>query len=307
MNIHEKRNSKNKRKATCGYCREEGHNQYQCPHVRGDWENFLSKLMVPRKADGTFITRGYNSVYYGMGDFNPLKTELYNSGFSSWFSNCRKAYLVQKERGFDLKHKTKRTAVTRTCGFCGETGHTRRNCEQMKDFLKKCYKANENWRKAAYKELVQDHGISVGAVVELVEKSGYGSSERITTTLGIIKSINWDKANVFAALSKKSDTVRSPFVIEVLIGNRSVKLNNLKECFNTIGENGETTYSWRWDGASLKRVITHSPTPLDPEWITSYRESFETLVKKRTLEQLRDGMKSEWRAANLVAHINAWS
>ena len=306
MQIHESQNTKHKRKATCGYCREEGHNQYQCPHVRGDWENFLSKLMVPRKADGTFITRGYNSVYYGMGGFDPLKTELYNSGFSSWFSSCRKAYLVQKERGFDLKHKAKKTAVTRTCGFCGETGHTRRNCGYMKDFLKRCYKANENWRRAAYKEIVEGYGISVGAVVEVVEKSGYGSNERITTTLGIIKSINWDKANVFAALSKKSDTVRSPFVIEVLIGNRSVKLNNLKECFNTIGENGEVTYSWRSDGASLKRVITHSPTPLDPEWITSYRESFETLVKKRTLEQLRDGMKSEWRAANLIAHINAW-
>ena len=177
----------------------------------------------------------------------------------------------------------------------------------MKDFLKRCYKANENWRRAAYKEIVEGYGISVGAGVEVVEKSGYGSNERIATTLGIIKSINWDKANVFAALSKKSDTVRSPFVIEVLIGNRSVKLNNLKECFNTIGENGDVTYSWRADGASLKRVITHSPTPLDPEWITSYRESFETLVKKRNLEQLRDGMKNEWRAPNLIAHVNAWS
>ena len=112
MEIHESQNTKHKRKATCGYCRTEGHNQYQCPHVRGDWENFLSKLMVPRKADGTFITRGYNSVYYGMGGFDPLKTELYNSGFSSWFSSCRKAYLVQKERGFNLKHKAKKNLKT---------------------------------------------------------------------------------------------------------------------------------------------------------------------------------------------------
>ncbi len=306
MQIHENQNTKYKRKATCGYCRTEGHNQYQCPHVRGDWENFLSKLIVPRDADGNIIKRGYNSLFYG-GSFDPLKDELYSGGFSSWFSNCRKAYLVQKERGFDLKHKTKRTAVTRTCGFCGETGHTRRNCDQMKDFLKKCYKANENWRKAAYKELVQDHGISVGAVVELVEKSGYGNSERITTTLGIIKSINWDKANVFAALSKTSDTVRSPIRIEVLADNKSVWLDNLKACFHTISDNGSLKYAWNQRTASLKRVITHSPTPLDPEWITSYRESFETLVKKRTLEQLRDGMKNEWRAPNLVAHINAWS
>jgi hypothetical protein len=305
MNIHEKQNSKNKRKATCGYCREEGHNQYQCPHVRGDWENFLSKLMVPRDADGNIIKRGYNAMYWG-DNFDPLKDELYSSSFTSWFNNCRHAYLVQKKRGFSLKHKAQKSTKVRTCGFCGDTGHTRRNCGHMKDFLKRCYKANENWRRAAYKEIVLDHGISVGAVVEVVEKSGYGSNERITTSLGIIKSINWDKANVFASLSKKSDTARSPFEIEVLVGNRNVKLNNLKECFNTIAENGETLYSWRSNGASLKAVITHSPTPLDPKWITSYRESFETLVKKRTLEQLRDGMKNEWRAPNLVAHINAW-
>ena len=153
----------------------------------------------------------------------------------------------------------------------------------MKSFLKKCYQANENWLRAAYKEIVEGHGISVGAVVEVVEKSGYGNSERITTTLGIIKSINWGKANVFAALSKNSDTVRSPIRIEVLVDNKSVWLDNLKACFHTISDNGSLKYAWNQRTASLKRVITHSPTPLDPEWITSYRESFETLVKKRTL------------------------
>ena len=126
----------------------------------------------------------------------------------------------------------------------------------MKDFLKRCYKANENWRRAAYKEIVEGHGISVGAVVEVVEKSGYGSNERIATTLGIIKSINWDKANVFAALSKTSDTVRSPIKIEVLVNNKSVWLENLQACFHTISDNGSLKYAWNQRTANLKRVIT---------------------------------------------------
>ena len=37
-----------------------------------------------------------------------------------------------------------------------------------------------------------------------------------------------------------------------------------------------------------------------------FEESFETLVKKRTYEQLQNGMKSDWRPANLVVHIDAW-
>ena len=129
----------------------------------------------------------------------------------------------------NTKHKNQQKFVP--AASVERLGTPERSAIYMASFLKKCYQANENWRRAAYKEIVEGYGISVGAVVKVVEKSGYGSNERITTSLGIIKSINWDKANVFAALSKKSDTVRSPFVIEVLVGNRNVKLNNLKRVF----------------------------------------------------------------------------
>ena len=51
--------------------------------------------------------------------------------------------------------------------LCGSTSHTRRGCDDMKEFLKDCYKANENWRRAAYKELVEERGLSVGACVKI--------------------------------------------------------------------------------------------------------------------------------------------
>ena len=161
MKIHEEKTSNN-RKATCGYCREEGHNQYQCPHVRGDWENFLSRLEIPKDERGQPIKRGYNYAAWNKGDFDPLVNDINNNALSSWFRNCKKAYIVQKERGFESENKPKRSlSSVKSCGFCGSKDHTRRNCTQMEQFLKDCYKANENWRRAAYHELVEKGGLSV--------------------------------------------------------------------------------------------------------------------------------------------------
>ena len=308
MNIHENKGKSNKSKATCGYCREEGHNQYQCPHVKGDWENFLSRLEIPKDKDGNLIRRGYNyALYYSGDNFDPLTTDIANNALASWFRNCRKAYLVQKERGFKLDHKRKGSTANRTCGFCGGKDHTRRNCPKMEQLLKDCYKANENWRLAAYKELVLDGGLSVGACVQVQYKTGSWRSEKTHTATGIITKINWDTINVFSGMSKHSNDAHSPMEVHVLVDGETRRLGNLAEKFNTIGDNGKVSGWWNGKPAcDLVRVITNSPTPLPQEWITSYRESFETLVKKRNFEQLQNGMKSEWRSPNLIAHIDAW-
>ena len=307
MKIHENKNKSNKSKATCGYCRESGHNQYQCPHVKSDWENFLSRLEIPKDKDGQPIRRGYNYATWYSGEFDPIEHDINNNALASWFRNCRKAYLVQKERGFNFDHKTKRGGTNRTCGFCGGKDHTRRNCPTMEQFLKDCYKANENWRMAAYKELVEIGGLSVGACVQVSYETGSWNNKTKHTSTGIITKINWDTINVFSAMGKHSNDAHSPLEVHVLVDGETRRLGNLADKFNTIGENGKMQ-SW-WSGkppCDLVRVITNSPTPLPPEWVTSYKESFETLVKKRTYEQLQNGMKSDWRAPNLVVHIDAW-
>ena len=307
MKIHEKQNNSNRSKSTCGYCRSEGHNQYQCPHVKGDWENFLSKLMIPRDEKGNPIRRGYNYVTWHRGSFDPLTMDVTNNALASWFRNCKKAYIEQKKRGFKLDGTHKRTASSapKKCGFCGSTNHTRRNCPTMEQFLKDCYKANENWRTAAYKELVTDCGLSVGACVEvMVNEGNYYSSSKVKK-VGIIKSINWNTINVLSAANKHSDFASSPLSVIVMVGGTDYRVTELESRFNTIGENGKERYYWG-NSCQLVKVITHSPTPLPPEWITSYKESFGTLAKKRSLQELQSGMKSEYRAPNIVAHINAW-
>jgi len=309
MNIHENKNNSSRSKSTCGYCRETGHNQYQCPHVKSDWENFLSRLEIPKDKDGTPIRRGYNYATYWntTTDFDPLTMDIANNALASWFRNCKKAYLVQKKRGFDLGHKRKGSTASRTCGFCGDKGHTRRNCPTMEQFLKDCYKANENWRQAAYKELVEIGGLSVGACVQVDYTEGSWSNQVTKRATGIITKINWDTINVFSGMSQHSNSTHSPVVVHVLVDGETRRLGNLAEKFHTINKNGEIISFWRAEpSCNLINVITNSPTPLPPEWVTSYKESFDTLVKKRNYEQLQNGMKSEWRSPNLVAHIDAW-
>ena len=310
MNIHEKQNNSNKSKATCGYCRTEGHNQYQCPHVKGDWENFLSRLEIPKDKDGNPIRRGHNYVVYnykGFAQFDPLIMDIANNSLSQWFRNCKKAYIVQKQRGFDFDHKRKGSTTQRTCGFCGSKDHTRRNCSVMEQFLKDCNSANENWRRAAYKELVEMGGLSVGACVKVEYDSGNWSNREKIKGTGIITNINWETVNVFSGLTTYKEDVHSPLEVTVLVNGENKRISGLDEKFHTLGKNGVVNSFWRGSGAcTLLGFVTNSPTPLPPEWITSYKESFKTLVKKRNYEQLQKGMKSDWRPSNLVAHIQAW-
>ena len=308
MHIHENKKNTYRSKSTCGYCRTEGHNQYQCPHVKGDWENFLSKWKIPVDNNDTPIKRGYNCIvgFYGNSrQLDPLTANVYNNGFTSWFRNCRKAYIKQKERGFKLDYKPNRSKSSKPkkCGFCGGQGHTRRDCDVKKQFLKDCYKANENWRMVAYQEIVQKHGLSVGAVVEVSDYKWSPKGSKRVNKIGIIKSINWDTINVFSAMEKVSSSAHSPLKIGILVEGKTRPITNLHNFFDCIGRNGD---SHRGSSLELVRVVTHSPTPLDASWVTSYKESFETLAKKRSFEQLRDGMMSEWSSPNLINHVQTW-
>ena len=162
MKIHENKGTNTHSTPKCSYCREEGHNQYNCPHVAEDWKE-LSKYRIPVCKDGKPLRRGWYGSYYGNTNSDPLQASVTNNIFSAWFRACQKAMNGQIARKAKEGETKKRAA--RKCGYCGSATHTRRKCTAMKDFLKDCYKANENWRRAAYKELVEEYGLSVGACV----------------------------------------------------------------------------------------------------------------------------------------------
>ena len=286
MRIHEEKSHRSA--STCGYCRQSGHSQYDCPKVKEDWA-FFSKYQIPNDGQGNVIPTGWYR---------------YPSQWGSWYEHCEKTYneIIRRE-ATTLQGKPKK--AKRTCGFCGSKAHTRRNCTKMDMFLKDCHEANVKWRKAAYKELVERHGISVGAAVIVRQRDRWHSNGEYRDHNGIITSINWDKVNVFTALPKRHDDAFSPIWIRVMLSNGdNVVINNDLQNFNCLGE-GATPRYWG-NNNTLHSVVAASKTPLGEEWITGYKESFKTLVKKRSLEQLENGMPSSYSQPNLVAHVKAW-
>ncbi len=294
MRIHENGGrSYGRSESTCGYCRQTGHNQYECPKVAQDYE-FFKDYRIPCDENGN-ITR---SGWYG----------AYPDTWGKWYQHCLKTYGVQQERKKKKAATTPRKSSTRKCGFCGDTKHTRRNCTTMGTFLKDCHAANIKWRTAAYKELVQIHGISVGAAIKVKkqEYSYYQQDSGDEIFSGIITSINWDTLTVFTALDKFHEDAHSPIKIRVLLSNgETIHINNELEKFNCLGEKGAKPSRYSYGTKyTIESIVAPAKQLLDEEWVNGYKGAFSTLTKKRSYDELQNGLASHYNVPNLITHIN---
>tara|TARA_R100000152_G_C6748181_1_gene171769 strand:+ start:285 stop:1151 length:867 start_codon:yes stop_codon:yes gene_type:complete len=285
MKIFENKNSSNRSGNVCGYCRNAGHNRANCPHAPEDWEYF-SVHQIP------ISTSKVNSYWF--------KRPKY---WGSWYEECKKTIELQERNA--KKAKTKRATI-RKCGFCGDTGHTRRNCPEMKKFVAQCYKANENWRRAAYEILVEEHGIDTGAAVQASERSNYWNNNNPATHIGLITSINWDSLNVMTAFKGCYDygtKYGQVAAIRVLIDGKEHQLSlksmlsdtSLREVISERNASDGYYYS----NVALDKVIGRSEHPLKEEWVTSYKDAFDYLCKKLSLEQLKE--------RGVYDHIQDWA
>ena len=290
MQIYERRNDKSYRTTPkCGYCREEGHNQYQCTKVAEDWA-YWQNYQVPPESRQRYYWNRSNPKYWG-----------------DWYEKCKSLHYEQERR--KNKPKATRTRAKSKCGFCREEGHSRRDCHHMKDFLQKCYKANENWRRAAYKELVEKHGICVGAAIEVKKRDGWGSNSQILSEVALITKVNFESLNVMAAKTGYYNGYTNPYdcflQVHALVDGKeyNIKIHTddggysdtwqkdfIRIDHKTIAKPSDGGYYMNWH---LSKVLSRSEHPLDEKWVTDYKGAFELLLKKRTKEQLdNDGITS---------------
>lgn len=292
MNIHENKENRRRSESRCSYCRQKGHNQYSCNRVKQDWV-FWKNLQVPNK-NGKITRSGW---YHSARDWG------------TWYEHCKKTHMIMVDREETAKSPTPlqgRPKAQRLCGFCKESGHTRSKCEVMKGFLKDCYAANINWRRAAYQEIVVEKGISVGSAVVIRYNASSWSGEKSCDYNGIILSINWDTLNVFTALPSQHDDARSPIKIKLALSNGEVimiskKLDEYLSCIGSGAHNGLYSNSYEF-----KKVVAPAKQLLGEDWINGYKGAFETLTRKRTLAQLRNGTHSDYYKCDLIAHIDSW-
>jgi len=303
MRIHENNGTGYGRSASaCGYCRKIGHNQYACPQIKKDWA-FWKDYRIPVDKSGSIDRTGW----YGSCP----------DSWGKWYEHCRKTYniIIAREEAAKKKGATTlqgKPKVKRSCGFCGDKDHNRRKCPKMEGFLKDCHTANIKWRTAAYKELVQDNGISVGAAIVVEHEPrrywANNSDNKPKNINGIITSINWDTLTVYTALEKHHEDAWSPLKIKVLLSNgESITINKGLDKFSCLGEKGAIPSRYHYgDEYSIKSIVAPAKQLLGEEWINGYKGAFETLTKKRTYEQLQKGMASQWDVPDLVNHIEGW-
>tara|TARA_R100000008_G_scaffold49794_1_gene29712 strand:+ start:434 stop:1327 length:894 start_codon:yes stop_codon:yes gene_type:complete len=269
-----------RRAPACSYCRVRGHNVNECPNVKDDfqlWENYKVPINSPTAKTCTWFK---NPKYWG-----------------EWYTKCSEAY--HKQEAFKARQEKKKTSgkksVVRHCGFCGETDHTRRNCKTKDSFLQECYEANENWRRAAYQHLVKDLGLSVGAIIKVKECTYYGQSEakeRIAT----ISSINWDSLNICTGREWGWDNgwIAQGLQIQAILDGKKINIQeqskdghsgqgNITQDKSVIANLVRGYSSFKFVG-----LLSRSPHELSEEWVTSYKQAFDYLVKKKSLEKLQE-------------------
>ena len=292
MQMYEEKDN-GRAKNSCGYCRGAGHNRLQCPEVAKDWA-WWKNFTVPPYSTSTWKSRNHPK-YWG-----------------EWYSICKKAHEAQVAKTAETKSGKKPRRRLPSCGFCGSSMHNRRNCKEMKEFLKKCYKANESWRREAYKELVEKNGISVGACILVREQEGW--TDDYIEHVGIITSVNFDTLSVMAAHDGTYSGHANPYYcsleLKVLIDNKvrqvAVLTTNTyrkkwKESIRTelnhkIVRRG---FEGWYPDYVMDRLLSPAEQPLDEKWVTDYKDAFDYLVKKRKKSQLEND--------HVTSLINKWA
>jgi hypothetical protein len=265
----------------CSYCRQSDHRIADCPHAERDWES-LKTGIIPLSS--------------------PTPVSWYKSPryWSDWYG--RAAAAVAKIEAARQRANKKRRATTtrpRSCGFCGDTGHTRRTCGHMASFLTKCDKANANWKREAYSYLVGTLGIYVGSAINAKEEQRYGGPTPVEQ-IGLITSVNYDELNVMTAFdgSYDSQDFTQPVEITAVFNGISKRIKFCRGLVKDTHILGRHSCQG-WNQLIYSSKLTSTAEPLDESWATDNNGEWSWLAKKRSYAWLQE--------AGIVRHIENWA
>ena len=293
MKIYENRNS-DKRITHCPTCGNEGHMWMTCP--------VPAKMMELKKQgkepDISLYSHWYQNSYsrrdengklaYEQHIWRKMRSELDRQERRK---EARKAKKKTHERIFGKPAKRKVS-----CGFCGETGHNRRHCEVMNNFVDDLERASQNYRKQFYDRFVKGMGFAEGALLALSANHwrAHNKWHEDWSGIGIITDIAWDKVNMGLTLS--SWDYKSIMQIEVLVDGDTYNLENpwnaLTEQDTVDGKEGKIAElfargsSW---GARIDSILAPSENIPSEEWFNDgYTECWEWIAKNKRLDDVSD-------------------
>ena len=291
MKIYENRDS-NKRTTHCPTCGNEGHMWMTCP--------VPAKMMELKKQgkepDVSLFSKWYQNSYsrrnsngkliYHDRIFSKMKSELDRQERRK---EARKEKKARRERLYGKPAKRKVS-----CGFCGETGHNRRHCDVMFNFVDDLERASQNYRKQFYDRFVKGMGFAEGALLALKAEHWrtINTWKENWSGIGIVTGVNWDKVNM--GLTLESWEYKSILRIEVLVDGQTYNLENpfytLVEQDTVAGKKGKIaelfTRGSSW-GARIDSVLAPSENIPSEEWFNDgYTECWEWIAKNKSLSDV---------------------
>jgi hypothetical protein len=312
--------------SSCSYCNDPSHQVTSCPHVKNDWayfQRFEIPCMDPANWTNNPIANAQGQRSWGTqtGQANWFK---HPSGWSKWYAECEKAIgkIQQKElrdaKKANAKSKGKRA---KSCGFCGDVGHNRRDCPTMQSINKRLIKANAHWRQRAYDYFVKELGFGNGALIKVSEEVGTWNNRETKTSVGIVTTVNWNELNMFCYTEQANrgwrgtkgkrvhENLCAPLQIKAVVNGKeqvvtwSKKVvttngynNSFSIVFDTRGRELVDQFSNTWNTVTFDSVVSPTETPLSDEWLTQgQQECVDFITKKYSLAKLKD-----WGAISLL-------
>lgn len=258
-----KQNSYTRTEPTCKFCNTTGHTIIKCPDMIAMYEEVKDLSIEERDFKGNY------AVQY-----------------------------IEKRKGVGAKSRPK---VAKKCGYCRETGHSRRNCSQMEDDKKLIVKANRLWRKI-WADKASEYGLTPASLIKVGTRSYnyqqgcYTNREHLCTVGAELP----ENLNVFAlGEDNKQQEVKIPLLgYNPEYGGNIINARTLFKACNESQASALFTYSYGWGNIESVEVIAKSSYQFKDEWFEQPpTEDIDYALKKWSKEQMSTFLK---KCATLV-------
>ena len=252
-----KENSRYGRSApTCKFCGTQGHTMTKCPDMLATYEEVKDKSIEERDFKGNF------AVQY-----------------------------IEKRKGISLTGR-KTVKKAKKCGYCRETGHTRRDCPQMVKDREFIIKANEVWRNL-WSEVATKYGLTPASLIKVTDRSynysqgGYENKTQLCTVGAELP----ENLTVFAlGEDNKKQEINIPLIgYKPEYGNNNINARILVKAKSDSMASTLFAYSYSWGNIENVEVVAQSSYTFPDDWFQQApTEDINYALKKWTKEQMSD-------------------
>lgn len=279
MRIYNEKDSGRKRTVSCAYCHREGHNKRHCPHLKAHY--LANKDFNPY--DGSGLPVGVDISMFPERHHNYYTDSHARRQFARFFSYAKS---VHDKVATSTPKKRKKPK----CGFCGKRTHNRRNCKDLKAFVKLLEETNAAYRELFYDTIIEPLGLGVGAFVETAYIDYMGTLGERNQRL--ISYFDLDKIGIGNRFHQWGDYAQHcmiKFAGEdrhyINFGGRQGLLT--RDLFDAKGVSRKLEFlaveNW---GTGISDVIAPAPSIPTKEWFLGQNPAFSWVVKKKNLNIL---------------------